>query len=100
LALTEHAKHIHNTIDKHILNSQQRSRQSMLIENESCIESGWWFIKGKKNNQLRIPECFLNILASEYSDDDIQQSTIINSRRHVHINKRYRSRQTMWIENF
>jgi hypothetical protein len=39
-----------------------------------------------------IPECFLNILASEYSDDDFQQSTIINSQPQ-------HSCQTMWIEN-
>jgi hypothetical protein len=46
-----------------------------------------------------IPECFLNILASEYSDDDFQQSTIINSQRHAHINKCQHSCQTMWIED-
>jgi hypothetical protein len=46
-----------------------------------------------------IPECFLNILVSEYSDDDSQQSTIINSQRHAHIIKCQHSCQTMWIEN-
>jgi hypothetical protein len=48
------------------------------------------FEKIPNNNQPMIPECFLNILASEYSDDDFQQSTIINSQRHAHINKNVR----------
>jgi hypothetical protein len=47
-----------------------------------------------------IPECFLNILASEYSDNDFQQSTIINSQHHAHINNKCQhSCQTMWIKN-
>jgi hypothetical protein len=71
-----HAKQIHNNNDKHIRNRQQRSRQTMLIENESCIEPGWWFLKIPNNNQSMIPECFLNILASEYSDNQHQHQQL------------------------
>jgi hypothetical protein len=45
---TTHAEQIHNNNDQHIRNRQQRSRQTMLIENESCIEPGWWFLENPK----------------------------------------------------
>jgi hypothetical protein len=40
-----HAEQIHNNNDKHIRNRQQHSRQTMLIENESSIEPGSWFLE-------------------------------------------------------
>jgi hypothetical protein len=52
---TTHAKQIHNNNDKYIRNHQQRSRQTMLIENESCIEPGWWFLKHPKQKSANDP---------------------------------------------